>query len=80
MLGEDHSLKHEFPEYREQINQLAANDRHFANGAKRYDALDKQIRNLELAGTPVSDDTIHQMKHDRSVLKDSLYRRLQQTD
>ena len=76
MLGEDHSLTHEFPEHMEAIANLAINDRQFAKDAKRYDDLDKEIRELELDGAPIDDEAMHQLKHDRAVLKDSLYERI----
>ena len=76
MLGEDHSLTHEFPEHMEAIANLAINDRQFAKDAKRYDDLDKEIRELELDGAPIDDEAMHQLKHDRAMLKDSLYERI----
>ena len=76
MLGEDHSLLHEFHEYQTVIAQLYQSDSAFTQDAKHYDALDKEIRELELKGAPIDDEAMHQLKHDRSVLKDSLYQRL----
>ena len=76
MLGEDHSLVHEFPEYLDVISKLTASDEGFAKEAMQYDALDKEIRELELNGDPIADDAMHQLKHERSVLKDALYQRL----
>lgn len=76
MLGEDHSLINEFPEYRDTINHLTQNDSAFAEDAKRYHALDTEIRELELNSSPIDDQAMHQLKHDRSELKDSLYHRL----
>lgn len=76
MLGEDHSLLKEFPEMAETINQKLKSDEAFASDTKKYNALDKEIRVLELNGAPIDDESMHQMKHDRSVLKDSLYQRL----
>ena len=76
MLGEDHSLVHEFPDYEERIASLVASDEEFAADTKHYNALDKEIRQLELDGAPISDEAMHQKKHDRAVLKDSLYQRL----
>ena len=76
MLGEDHSLTHEFPEHMEAIANLAINDRQFAKDAKRYDDLDKEIRELELDGAPIDDEAMDQLKHDRAMLKDSLYERI----
>ena len=76
MLGEDHSLVNEFPEYQEIITRLTRNDEAFAKDTNDYNALDKEIRELELNGNPIDDEAMHQLKHDRAVLKDSLYQRL----
>ncbi|MBW8183056.1 YdcH family protein [Shewanella nanhaiensis] len=73
MLGEDHSLIHEFPEYKDVIVKLSQSNDTFANSVKQYNALDKEIRELELNGAPIDDEAMHQLKHDRAVLKDSLY-------
>ncbi|GIU41436.1 hypothetical protein TUM4438_05720 [Shewanella sairae] len=76
MLGEDHSLIHEFPEYQDIIVKLCQSDEAFAKDTKHYNALDKEIRNLELRGAPIDDEAMHQLKHDRAVLKDALYQQL----
>lgn len=76
MLGEIHTLEHDFPAHKSEIHQLIANDDRFAEDNNRYNALDKQIRELELADSPISDEAMHQLKHQRSELKDSLYQRL----
>ncbi|MEM9102224.1 MAG: DUF465 domain-containing protein [Pseudomonadota bacterium] len=76
MLGEDHSLVHEFPEYKEHIAKLNASDPEFAKEALRYHQLDKEIRELELNSAPIGDDSMHQLKHDRATLKDVLFQRL----
>ena len=76
MLGENHSLIHEFPEYKDTIAKLTKSDEVFAKDTKHYNDLDKEIRELELNSAPIDDDAMHQLKHDRSVLKDMLYKRL----
>ncbi|WP_220718656.1 YdcH family protein [Agarivorans litoreus] len=76
MLGEDHSLAKEFPELLDKITALTGSDEKFAADTKRYNALDKEIRVLELRGGPIDDEAMHQLKHDRAELKDSLYLRL----
>jgi len=76
MLGENHSLLNEFPEYRDIISRLMESDKVFAKDTKRYNDLDKEIRELELNGTPIDDDAMHQLKNERAALKDSLYHRL----
>ena len=76
MLGENHSLIHEFPEHKDLIALLIQNQPKFAQTAKQYDDLDAEIRNLELANSPIDDQAMHQLKHDRSALKDRLYQAL----
>ncbi|WP_166425789.1 YdcH family protein [Paraglaciecola sp. 20A4] len=76
MLGENHSLNNDFPEYKEVISTLSKNDDRFAEKAKKYNDLDKEIRVLELKDAPIDDESMHQMKHDRAVLKDLIYQRL----
>jgi uncharacterized protein YdcH (DUF465 family) len=76
MLGENHSLANEFPEYQGEISRLVENDAVFAKDTKRYNDLDKEIRELELIGAPIDDDAMHQLKNERAALKDSLRQRL----
>ncbi|QBY05160.1 DUF465 domain-containing protein [Thalassotalea sp. HSM 43] len=76
MLGESHSLKNEFPEYLDTLKSLIKSDAKFAADAQKYDQLDKEIRELELNAAPIDDENMHQMKHDRAVLKDYLYAKL----
>ena len=76
MLGEDHSLTLEFPNFKDKINQLNTQDTSFAAKASRYHELDAQIRELELANAPIGDDALHQLKQERAQLKDVLYQQL----
>ncbi len=76
MLGEDHSLVNDFPELTDTIARLTETDAAFRDDNKRYTALDKEIRTLELRGGPIDDHEMHKLKHDRAELKDSLYQRL----
>ncbi|AJR06495.1 DUF465 domain-containing protein [Photobacterium gaetbulicola] len=76
MLGEDHSLLSEFPQFKDTIFSLSANNEVFAKDALKYDALDKEIRELELSGSPIDDVAMHDLKHQRAELKDSLHQRL----
>ncbi|MDN3616277.1 YdcH family protein [Vibrio gallaecicus] len=76
MLGENHSLLSEFPEMKDAITSLVKTDEVFASDMAKYDELDKEIRKLELDGSPIDDGEMHQLKHDRAVLKDSLHQRL----
>ncbi len=76
MLGEDHSLLHEFPQYEAAISRLMSSDATFAADTKHYNALDKEIRTLELRGGPIEDNAMNRLKLERAGLKDSLYHRL----
>ena len=73
MLGENHSLDHEFPEYHDTIAMLTENDAFFAQENKYYNALDKEIRILELNYAPIGDIAMQQLKLERAALKDELY-------
>lgn len=77
MLGEDHSLIIEFPELKEKIIALTKDNEQFAHDSKKYHELDKEIRELELANSPIEDGELHSLKHFRAELKDSLYQRIQ---
>ncbi len=76
MLGENHSLLNDFSEDKTVIETLIKQDHHFARDAKKYNDLDTKIRKLELRNAPIGDDEMHALKHERSVLKDSLYKRI----
>lgn len=76
MLGEDHSLTQDFPEHLNTIKKLNSNDPEFVDKAKKYNALDKEIRTLELQDAPIDDEEMLQLKHDRVVLKDWLHQQL----
>ncbi|SEQ86500.1 hypothetical protein SAMN03080615_03033 [Amphritea atlantica] len=76
MLGEEHSLAHDFPDYEDVIDQLKESDERFAKENRYYQSLDKQIRVLEMNNSPIDDLSMHQLKQERSELKDALYRRL----
>ncbi len=76
MLGENHSLTHEFPEHLDTIAQLAESDSSFAENARNYNALDKEIRVLELQGSPIDDREMNVLKLNRAELKDWLHTRI----
>ncbi|MFK3858976.1 YdcH family protein [Pseudoalteromonas rhizosphaerae] len=76
MLGEDHSLTKDFPEYQSTITKLNTDNDEFAARAKQYNAIDKEIRVLELQDAPIDDEAMHQLKHDRMALKDWLHQQL----
>lgn len=78
MLGEDHSLVSDFPKLKDKIHSLNESDHDFKKDNERYTELDKKIRSLELSNSPIGDEDMQQLKHERSTLKDALYQRLTQ--
>ncbi|MCL1080318.1 DUF465 domain-containing protein [Parashewanella spongiae] len=74
MLGEDHSLIKDFSAHKDKIIKLTASDSSFKKMANEYHRLDSEIREIELQGVPVADERFNQLKHQRSALKDKLYK------
>ncbi|MDD1783964.1 YdcH family protein [Enterovibrio sp. ZSDZ35] len=79
MLGENHSLLNEFPEFKNLIDELAGSDAAFASEMKKYNALDKEIRKLEMNDSPIDDDSMRELKHERAMMKDALHLQLVQS-
>ena len=76
MLGEIHGLVNDFPELEEIVARLTKTDQAFARLNDRYNALDEEIRRLELKGAPIADDSMLALKLERAELKDTLYQSL----
>ncbi|ARB46142.1 MULTISPECIES: YdcH family protein [Alcanivoracaceae] len=76
MLGEIHSIHHEFPEHHARIDDLARGDPGFRSQIQEHDKLDKQIRGLELRESPIGDDEMEALKRHRLHLKDQILKRL----
>lgn len=77
VLDEPHDLISELPEYGERIRALQQKDSEFRRLLADYDALDGEIQDIELAGTPIDDWHAEAMKKRRLALKDELFQRLQ---
>ncbi len=76
MLGESHSIHHEFPEHHERIDALMKEEQAFRDKVEEHDRLDKTIRGLELRENPIADRDLEAMKAERLHLKDVILRRL----
>ncbi|MGI3004186.1 YdcH family protein [Shewanella algae] len=76
MLGENHALILEFPEYKQKIQQLGENDPHFSELATEYQALDLEIRGLEENCVPTAEERFNQLTLRRAELKSWLYQQL----
>ncbi len=73
----NHSLYEDFPQYRDQIEQLKLCSEEFARMATEYHSLDHKLRGLESRGVPVTDQIFGSLKKQRALLKDELHRRMQ---
>ena len=80
MLGEQHDIDHEFPEFHDKILFLSDRDPEFVALMKEHDRLDQEIRDLELHDLPVSDIYIEDQKKKRALLKDRIYEILRHTN
>jgi uncharacterized protein YdcH (DUF465 family) len=76
MQGEHHEIEAEFPEFRQRIKELSAEDPDFAASIKRHNELDSEIIKLEELGQPVTDEALEKMKYERATLKDEIYARI----
>lgn len=77
MLGENHSIHHEFSQYHDLIDNLMKEDFHFKKLVDEYNQLDKEIRVIEVNGAQIEDLTFEQMKKRRIQLKDEVFAILQ---
>lgn len=69
-----------FPEYREQIAHLRANDRHFSRLFDEHNKLDHEVKQLEDKNSPVYQNDIELLKKQKLVLKEQIYELLRKTD
>ena len=69
-----------FPEYREQIAHLRANDRHFSRLFDEHNKLDHEVKRLEDKNSPAYQNDIELLKKQKLVLKEQIYELLRKTD
>lgn len=72
----NHELHNEFPQFGELIDELKMKDPKFKEEFQQYAELDQEIEGLERRDSPIGDDKLHQMKQQRLLLKDDLYKTL----
>jgi uncharacterized protein YdcH (DUF465 family) len=70
---EHHDLAHEFPEYKERIHDLKVSDAHFRKLFDEYDQVTTRVEALEKQESPVTDESMEELKKQRLALKDELY-------
>ena len=71
---------HPLPDLHEKIDNLAREDPVFREQVMQHDKLDKRIRGLEMRESPIGDEQMEAMKHQRLQLKDHIYQRLSRAD
>lgn len=69
-----------FPEYREQIAHLRANDRHFSRLFDEHNKLDHEVKQLEDKNSPAYQNDIELLKKQKLALKEQIYKLLRKTD
>jgi uncharacterized protein YdcH (DUF465 family) len=68
-----HALSVEFPSLADKIHSLKQTDVHFAKLLAEHDELDKKITRDEAKIEGLSDDSLHELKQRRALIKDQLY-------
>ncbi|MCK6265060.1 YdcH family protein [Vibrio sp. ZSDE26] len=76
MLNENHAFILDFPELKLDIVQLNHDDLTFKAKLQKYHELDYDIRQLEISGSPIDDESMHNLKVQRMELKDTLHSQL----
>lgn len=71
-----HDLAHEFPNLVEKMRDMKLHNAHFAKLFHKYDELNHQILSLEGKGVPVADETMEDLKKQRVLVKDEIYKML----
>ena len=69
-----------FPEFRDQIANLRANDRHFTRLFDKHNELDHEIKNLEDKHSPVYQTEIETLKKEKLALKGEIYEILKKAE
>ncbi len=69
-----------FPEYRDLITKLKAEDARFERMFDKHNALDQRIQNMVARIEPGSDADIEALKKEKLAIKDTLYDILRKAD
>jgi len=76
MNTEHQDLKAEFPELAERMDQLLAEEGHFARRYEEFNELTAQIEHIERNDAANGSQRLEEMKKKRLLLKDEIYRML----
>ncbi len=78
MLGDNHDLYHELPEFKDRIDDLTARNETFAQLLSEYHAVNRVVERTEEGLEAHSDMYVEDLKKQRLHLKDQLYLMLKQ--
>jgi hypothetical protein len=73
MYIQPHDVEHEFPEYRQTLEEMRSQDSHLAQLVKEYEELNAEIVDIEENERPFQDYEFEEMKKRRLMLKDEIY-------
>lgn len=73
MYIQPHDVEHEFPEYRQTLEEMRSQDSHLAQLVKEYEQLNAEIVDIEENERPFQDYEFEEMKKRRLLLKDEIY-------
>ena len=73
MSDTPHNLMTEFPEHAARMQELRANDAHFAKMYHAYEIVNDAVHHAETNLTPTSDDHMTDLRKQRMTLKDRIY-------
>jgi len=73
MYIQPHDVEHEFPEYRDTLQEMKSQDTHLAQLVAEYEQLNAEIVDIEENEKPFQDFEFEEMKKRRLMLKDEIY-------
>ena len=73
MLGQNHDLYHEFPEFVELIDVLKDSDNSFAQLAHEYTEINREVIRIEQGVEPCTNEHFEDIKKLRLLHKDKIY-------
>lgn len=76
MLGQNHDVYHEFPEFLDRIKLLQSSDLQFARLCDEYNQLNREVIRVEQLIEPVCHYDFEDLKKKRLRHKDLIYARL----
>ena len=73
MYIQPHDVEHEFPEYKQTLQQMRSRDVRLADLIQEYEQLNAEIVDIEENEKPFQDFEFEEMKKRRLLLKDEIY-------